>query len=145
MSSSLSLLSSVFLQFPLMRKPFELITNAPDSSVGFVLSQRDELGRDRPVFLLQKHLVRVNWTGTRTRDKETFAFVFAQRKCCYYLLENRFIWHTDHEGLRCLRNTRPSRKMCSLNSRVWRIWFWSQIQAGTDWETPMQMHFPVCK
>ena len=100
--------SNVILQFPDMRKPFELSTDASDSSVGCVLSQRDELGRDRPVFFASKALSEseLNW---HIRDKETFAFVFALRKFRYYLLGNRFIWHTDHEGLRWLTKTRDPR------------------------------------
>ena len=97
--------SNVILQFPDMRKPFELSTDASDSSVGYVLSQRDELGRDRPVFFASKAL-RESELSWHTRDKETFAFVFALRKFRYYLLGNRFIWHTDHEGLRWLTQRR---------------------------------------
>ena len=46
--------SNVILQFPDMRKPFELSTDVSDSSVGCVLSQRDELGRELSSFFCFK-------------------------------------------------------------------------------------------
>ena len=48
----------------------------------------------------------LNW---HTCDKEAFAFIFALRKFCPYLLGRRFTWHTDHKGLQWLRNTRDPR------------------------------------
>ncbi|KAK3699102.1 hypothetical protein QZH41_008905, partial [Actinostola sp. cb2023] len=44
-----------------------------------------------------------------TRDKEAFALVYALRKFRQYLLGRKFIWYTDHLGLRWLRNTRDPR------------------------------------
>ena len=100
--------NDVILQFPNMTKPFELSTDASESSVGCVLSQRDLSGRDRPVFFASKALSdsEQNW---HTREKEAFALIFALRKFRHYLMGTRFTWHTDHEGLKWLRNTRDPR------------------------------------
>ncbi len=54
----------------------------------------------------QFSLHELNW---HTRDKEAFALVFALRKFRQYLLGRKFIWYTDHEGLKWLRNTRDPR------------------------------------
>ena len=46
--------SDVLLQFPDMFKPFELSTDASDTGIGCILSQRDGLGRDQPVSFASK-------------------------------------------------------------------------------------------
>jgi hypothetical protein len=48
---------NVLLQFPNISEPFELSTDASDSGVGCVLSQRDKDGRDQPVFFASKTFV----------------------------------------------------------------------------------------
>ena len=100
--------SEVLLQFPDMSKPFELSTDASDTGIGCVLSQRDDSGRDQPVLFASKALAdnELNW---HTRDKEAYAFIFGLRKFRPYLLGRRFTWHTDHKGLQWLRNTRDPR------------------------------------
>ena len=91
-----------------MSRPFELSTDASDTVIGFILSQRDDSGRDQPVLFASKTLNNneLNW---HTRDKEAYAFIFALRKFRPYLLGRRFTWHTDHKGLQWLRNTRDPR------------------------------------
>lgn len=81
--------SDVLLQFPNLSRPFELSTDASDTGIGCVLSQRDESGRDQPVLFASKALTdnELNW---HTRDKEAFAFIFALRKFRPYLLGRRF-------------------------------------------------------
>ena len=98
----------VLLQFPNMLAPFEVSTDASDTGIGCILSQRDDSGRDQPVLFASKALTNneLNW---HTRDKEAYAFIFALRKFRPYLLGRRFIWHTDHKGLQWLRNTRDPR------------------------------------
>ena len=98
----------VLLQFPNMLAPFEVSTDASDTGIGCILSQRDDSGRDQPVLFASKALTNneLNW---HTRDKEAYAFIFALRKFRPYLLGHRFIWHTDHKGLQWLRNTRDPR------------------------------------
>ena len=100
--------SDVLLQFPDMSKPFELSTDASDTGIGCILSQRDGLGRDRPVLFASKSLTdnELNWY---TRDKEAYAFIFALRKFRPYLLGRRFTKHTDHMGLQWLRSARDPR------------------------------------
>ena len=81
--------SDVLLQFPNLSRPFQLSTDASDTGIGCVLSQRDESGRDQPVLFASKALTNneLNW---HTRDKEAFAFIFALRKFRPYLLGRRF-------------------------------------------------------
>lgn len=100
--------SDVLLHFPDISRPFELSTDASDTGIGCILSQRDDSGRDQPVLFASKALTNneLNW---HTRDKEVYAFVFALRKFRPYLLGRRFTWHTDHKGLQWLRNTRDPR------------------------------------
>ena len=100
--------SDVLLQFPDMSKPFELSTDASDTGIGCILSQRDGLGRDQPVLFASKSLFdnELNW---HTRDKEEYAFIFALRKFLPYLLGRRFTWHTDHMGLQWLRSAHDPR------------------------------------
>jgi len=91
-----------------MTKPFELSTDASDTGFGCILSQRDKSGRERPIYYLSKTFCdnKLSW---HTRDKEAFALVYALRKFRQYLLGRKFIWYTDHLGLRWLRNTRNSK------------------------------------
>ena len=98
----------VILQFPNMSAAFEVSTDASDTGIGCVLSQRDSSGRDQPVLFASKALTNnaLNW---HTRDKDAFALIFALRKFRPYLLGRKFIWHTDHKGLQLLRNTRDPR------------------------------------
>ena len=90
-----------------MSRPFELSTDASDTGIDCILSQRDDSGRDRPVLFASKTLNNeLNW---HKRDKEVYALIFALPKFRPYLLGRRFTWHTDHKGLQWLRNTRDPR------------------------------------
>ncbi|KAK3736097.1 hypothetical protein QZH41_003541 [Actinostola sp. cb2023] len=103
-----ALTSAPVLAFPDMTKTFELSTDASDTGFGCILSQRDNSGRERPVYYLSKTFCD-NELSWHTRDKEAFALVYALRKFRQYLLGRKFIWYTDHLGLRWLRNTRDPR------------------------------------
>ena len=48
--------NDAILHFPNMTKLFELSIDASDSSVGWILSQTDLSGKDRPVFFASKAL-----------------------------------------------------------------------------------------
>ena len=100
--------TTVVLQLPDMRRPFEVSTDASDVGLGCILSQRDDRGIDRPVCFASKSFSdnERNW---HIRDKEVFAFIFALRKFRAYLLGKRFNWFTDHCGLQWLRNTKDPR------------------------------------
>ncbi|KAK3726345.1 hypothetical protein QZH41_001516 [Actinostola sp. cb2023] len=99
----IALTSAPVLAFPDMTKTFELSTDASDTGFGCILSQRDNSGRERPVYYLSKAFCD-NELSWHTRDKEAFALVYALRKFRQYLLGRKFIWYTDHLGLRWLRN-----------------------------------------
>ena len=103
-----ALSETTILQFPNMQKEFEVSTDASDTGLGCILSQRDDLGRDRPVCFASKAFTdnERNW---HIRDKEAFAFVFALRKFRQYLLGRRFKWFTDNRSLTWLHNTRDPR------------------------------------
>ena len=97
----------VILQFPNLSAPFEVSTDASDTGIGCILSQRDSSGWDQPVLFASKALTNneLNW---HTRDEEAFVFIFALRKFGPYLLGRKFIWYTDNKG-QWLRNTRDPR------------------------------------
>ena len=103
-----ALIETTTLQFPNMQKEFEVSTDASDTGLGCVLSQRDDLGRDRPVCFASKAFTdnEKNW---HIRDKEAFAFVVALRKFRPYLLGKKFKWFTDNRSLTWLHNTRDPR------------------------------------
>ena len=98
----------VLFQFPGMLKPFELSTDASDTGISCVLSQRDDSGRDQPVLFASKALAdnELNW---HTRDIEAYTFIFVLRKFRLYLLGRRFTWYTDHKDLRWWRHSRDPR------------------------------------
>ena len=100
--------SATLLHLPDMQREFEVSTDASDTGLGCILSQRDQTGVDRPVSFASKAFSgsEKNW---HTRDKEVFAFVFALRKFRPYLLGMHFTWFTDHCGLQWLRNTKDPR------------------------------------
>ena len=96
------------LQLPDMQREFEVSTDASDTGLGCVLSQRDDAGVERPICFASRSFTdsERNW---HIRDKEVFALVFAIRKFRHYLLGKRFRWFTDHFGLQWLHNTKDPR------------------------------------
>ena len=96
------------LHLPDMNQCFEVSTDASDTGLGCVLSQRSADGKDRPVCFASKAFSdsERNW---HIRDKEVFAFIFAVRKFRSYLLGKPFHWFTDHYGLQWLKNTKDPR------------------------------------
>ena len=103
-----ALCEKVVLRFPDMSREFEVSTDASDSGLGCILSQRDEQGRDRPICFASKTFTE-NEKNWHIRDKEAFAFVFALRKFRPYLLGKPFRWYTDHRSLTWLQTTRDPR------------------------------------
>ena len=103
-----ALCEKVILRFPDMTKSFEVSTDASDVGLGCILSQRDELDRNRQVCFASKAFTdnEKNW---HIRDKEAFAFVFALRKFRPYLLGRPFRWYTDHRSLTWLQTTKDPR------------------------------------
>ena len=96
------------LQLPDLQRDFEVSTDASDTGIGCVLSQRDSAGVERPICFASKSLTdsERNW---HIRDKEVFALIFAVRKFRHYLLGKQFHWYTDHFGLQWLHNTKDPR------------------------------------
>ena len=103
-----ALCEATTLQLPDMQRDFEVSTDASDTGLGCILSQRDDAGVERPICFASKSFTHSeqNW---HIRDKEVFALIFAIRKFRHYLLGRQFHWYTDHFGLQWLHNTKDPR------------------------------------
>ena len=120
------------LAFPDNSRPFELSTDASDTGFGCILSQRDTSGRERPIHYVSKTFSN-NELSWHTRDKEAYALVYALRKFRHYLLGRKFTWHTDHLGLRWLRNTKdPRGRYARWVEEIEEFEFVTSYRAGRD-------------
>ena len=88
----------IYLDFT---KKFYLYTDAPDSGLGAVLSQKDEENRERVIAYSSVSLKPAE-TRYSTTEKEALAVVWAVRQFRHYLLGTTFEIITDHNALRWL-------------------------------------------
>nr|GEZ06600.1 reverse transcriptase domain-containing protein [Tanacetum cinerariifolium] len=79
------------------QKPFELMCDASDFTVGAVLGQRIEK-HFRPIHYASKTMTEVESNYTTTK-KEMLAVVYAFEKFRSYLIMNKSIVYTDHSAL----------------------------------------------
>ncbi len=103
-----ALTSDPVLAYPNFKKPFILHSDASDTSVGFILGQKDEDGRERAVAYGGKSLnsTQKNWD---VRDKELFAIVEGIRHFDPYLSgDTPFTIYTDHKSLQHLQGLQPT-------------------------------------
>ena len=96
------LTSPPILAFPNFSKPFILNTNASDSGIGAVLSQRQENGEERVIAYASRTLSRAerNYSVTRRELLAVITFVLHFRQ---YLLGTTFELRTDHNSLKWLK------------------------------------------
>ena len=92
------LLEGTACAFPDFEKEFILKTDASDTTVGAVLSQRDERNHDLMVACASQKLNagEKRWC---TYDKEFWGVVWGVRQFAHYLRYRRFILYTDHQPL----------------------------------------------
>jgi transposase InsO family protein len=92
------LITAPILRFPDFKKEFVLQTDASDFSLGAVLAQGDEQGREQVVAYISHKLTDAErkWT---VREKEAFAVVWACDQLRYYLIGKHFKIKTDHKNI----------------------------------------------
>ncbi|MES9904503.1 MAG: reverse transcriptase domain-containing protein [Sedimenticola sp.] len=99
------LTSSPVLAFPNFETPFTLAVDASDVSIGYVLGQLDESGREHPVAYGGRslHEPERKW---HISEKEGLALVEAIRTFRPYLASNQFTVYTDNFSISYLKNNK---------------------------------------
>ncbi|MGL5706847.1 MAG: reverse transcriptase domain-containing protein [Aeromonas sp.] len=82
---------------------FILDTDASDTGIGAVLSQKDETGLERVISYASRALTKAERNYSTTR-RELLALVHYIKHFRHYLLGRKFFARTDHQALRWLRN-----------------------------------------
>ena len=103
------LTTAPILIYPNFTKKFYLYTDASDSGLGAVLSQKDDENRERVIAYASVSLKPAE-TRYSTTEKEALAVVWAVRQFRHYLLGTTFEIITDHNALRWLftKQTNPT-------------------------------------
>jgi len=102
--------NNVVLKLPDYSKRFIIDTDASDIGVGAVLSQLDDLGRERPVLFASRKLspAELKWP---VRDKEALAIVYALNSFRAYIWGSGipFLVRTDHHSLQWMQDAKTGR------------------------------------
>ena len=85
------------------KKTFTVDTDASDSGIGGVLSQKNEQNREQPVAYFSRTLSKPERRYAVT-SKEMLAVVESLKHVRFYVLGRRFLVRTDHSALQWLRN-----------------------------------------
>ena len=94
--------SSVVLNYPEIKKPFYLQTDASDVALGAVLFQLDEDGNPCPIIYANRTLNGAD-LAYYTTEKELLAIVWALHKFRSYIMGGKIIIRTDHKALTFLK------------------------------------------
>ena len=94
--------SSVLLNYPEIKKPFYLQTDASDVALGAVLFQLDEDGNPCPIIYASRTLKGAE-LAYYTTEKELLAIVWALHKFRSYIMGGKIIIRTDHKALTFLK------------------------------------------
>uniref|UniRef100_A0A5S6Q2I3 RNA-directed DNA polymerase n=2 Tax=Trichuris muris TaxID=70415 RepID=A0A5S6Q2I3_TRIMR len=97
-----ALLSEPILRLPDFDASFILDTDASDTAIGAVLSQRDEHGREHPVAYASRTLTRAEQRYCVTRREMLAVITFTDQFRPY--LQQKFTLRTDHGSLQWLRD-----------------------------------------
>jgi len=100
-----SICEAPMLIYPDNTKQYRVCTDASSKGLGWVISQIDDTGRDRPILFGGRslHSAEVNYGIT---DLEALAFVECVRQNHALLAYNHFLLFTDHISLKWLRDIR---------------------------------------
>lgn len=117
------LTSVPILAYPNMNKPFILTTDASNSAIGFILSQKDKENREHVTAYGGRSLFKPerNWSAS---DVECLAVVEGIREYKTYL-NNEFLVFTDHK---------PLQYLMSQNSTTGRLARWSLELQGYNFK-----------
>ena len=96
--------NSNMLVHPNFEKPFILISDASNKTIGHILLQEIEGGL-RPV-LFGRRVLSDTEQRYNTTDKELLSLYFAVKKCELYLVGHKFVVYTDHKPLIFLKTFR---------------------------------------
>ena len=86
------------LSYPNFNKPFILSTDVSTSRLGAVLSQKDEEGKEHPIWFASRTLSPAEKNYNIT-EQEALAVVWAIKYFRRYLYGSRFLVKTDHSAL----------------------------------------------
>jgi len=100
-----ALCEAPLLVYPDNAKQYRVATDASSKGLGWIISQMDDRGRERPVLFGGRslHASEVNYGIT---DLEALAFVECVRQNHALLAHNHFLLFTDHISLKWLRDIR---------------------------------------
>ena len=88
---------------PDWEKDFEVYVDASSVAIGSVLSQKDEKGRDKPIYFASRQLTAAEKNYTVT-EKEALGMIFSVQKFKHYLLGYKFNFHVYHDALKYMIN-----------------------------------------
>ena len=92
-----ALTSAPVLHPPIWGKPFELMCNASDYTVGVVLGQR--VDKKPHVIYYASHTLNDAQLNYTVSEKEFLAVIFGFEKFRPYMIESHVIVYTDHSAL----------------------------------------------
>jgi transposase InsO family protein len=84
-------------------KDFHIYVDASNVALGSVLSQKDEKGRDHPIYYASRQLVQAEKNYSVT-EREALGMIFSVQKFRHYLLGNKVVFHVDHDALKYMVN-----------------------------------------
>lgn len=120
------LTSSPILMLPDFSLQFYLTTDASDTAVGAMLSQKLPEDRKHRIIACYSHRFTETEQKYPVREKELYAIWWAVKKCKHYLYGQQFIVQTDHQSLMHLDKTwRDFDKV--------RVQRWMNYLAGYDY------------
>ena len=94
------------LIYPDTQKPYVLYTDASNTCIGAVLTQRGEDGEgkevEKPIYLFFSHKLSDTQCRWSTIEKEAYAIHYSLQKLDHYLHGAEFIVRTDHKPLKYL-------------------------------------------
>lgn len=101
------LTSAPILAYPNMNKPFILTTDASNSAIGYILSQKDKGNREHVIAYGGRSLSKPerNWSAS---DVECLAVIEGIREYKTYLSNNEFWVFTDHKPLQYLMSQKST-------------------------------------
>src|SRR6187455_2227930 len=96
------MMKTPILAYPDYDKKFILYMNASYQGLGFILSQKDNQGKEHPVRYGGRKL-RPNERNYTITDLECLGIVWGVRKNAQFVGQNKFTIITDHKALETLR------------------------------------------